>query len=300
MERDGYSDPRYYGEEGRIPEPTRGATTAEEGGHASASRPDARYATQQVVIIPGPRYINNPTQTSLERDGYSDPRYYGEEGRVPEATPGPETTGSPKVTRGAIAGEQEGYTSPNTPDSRDADAASCQTVTPYPNTPTQTSLERDGYSDPRYYGQGGRRPEATRGVITGEEGSSNGPGAGGATHLTVIPDPSYIDNQTRTSLERDGYSDPRYYGEEGRIPEATRGATTAEEGGHASASRPDARDATQQVVSPVPRYIDTPTRTSLERDGYSDPRYYGEEGRVPEATRGITTGEKGVTPAQRN
>ncbi len=40
---------------------------------------------------------------------------------------------------------------------------------------SQASLRIDGYSDPRYYDEGGRRPEttrrpeATRGTITGEE-----------------------------------------------------------------------------------------------------------------------------------
>ncbi len=101
-------------------------------------------------------YFNTPSWTALENDGYSDPRYYGEEGRRHEATRGLAAT--PR----AITGEESGY--PNQPDTGGVDSTTHNT----PDT-SWTDMEYDGYSDPRYYNEEGRSPEATPGAITGEE-----------------------------------------------------------------------------------------------------------------------------------
>ncbi len=53
---------------------------------------------------------------------------------------------------------------------------------------------------------------------------------------------------------------------------------TGEEEGYTSPNGPSARDAIYQTITPDPIYINSPTRESLERDGYSDPHYYDEEG----------------------
>ncbi len=166
FENDLYSDPCYYGEEGRRP---RGKvageshcqdhgvgvgsindSTEDEDGYTNpmqmqetlVNTRDAGVATQP-TDTPNPSYSNPPSQADLESGLYSDPRYFGEEGRRPEAT------------RGTITGGANDCTNTNGPDPSTPKAApKCNTTTPdeaRTSTSTQSALETDGYSDPRYY-----------------------------------------------------------------------------------------------------------------------------------------------------
>ncbi len=277
-----YSDPRYYGEESQRSEGTitGGANDCTNPKGPDPSTPKATPKCN--TATPDVSRTSTSTQSALEMVDYS--------------------------SRVAV---ETGYTIPMQMqevlvDARDADAATQPTVTPnpsYSNPPSRADLESDGYSDPRYYGENGRKPEATRGKVAGE-----------GNHST----PTKSDEKFQhPSLENDLYSDPRYYGEEGRRPEAIQGkvagegrcqgygvgvgstkVSTEDEDGYTNPMQMqeilvDARDAdaaTQQTVTPNPSYSNTPSRADLESDGYSDPRYYGEEGRSSEATRGTITG----------
>ncbi len=238
LEGDGYSDPRYHGEVNQ----ERGSSTecgpqtkvTNENGY---TRPDLWGSAATVP------HINTPTRADLEGDGYSDPRYHGEvdqeRSSLDEYTD-PQT----EIT------DENVYT---LPDSSVSNAAT------YVNTPTRADLEAEGYSDPRYYGE----VDVNKGTLSAD---STRPDLCGSNSATQHSKSRYINTPTRSDLEAEGYSDPRYYGD----VDVNKGSLSAD------STRPDlcgSNSATQHSKS---RYINTPTRADLEAEGYSDPRYYGD------------------------
>ncbi len=278
--------------------------TGVENGGSKSSRSGAGSSnalTQDTTFTSDPSYIKNPTQTSLDGDGYSDPHYYGEN--------------SNRIAAGSVndtTEEDDGYTNlmqmqKMLVDTGRDGSATQPNDTPNPgyiNPPTRVNLENELYSDPRYYGREGRRSEATRGKVAGEGSHTTSTKSDENSSLenVLYSDPWYAEEGRRSeatrskvadhttptksdeeyqnpSLENDLYSDPRYYVEEGRRSEATRSKVGGEVG-HTTPTKSD-----EIYHNP-----------SLENVLYSDPRYYGEEGRRPEATRGtITGGANGYT-----
>ncbi len=185
---------------------------------------------------------NTPTRADLEGGDYSDPRYHGEvnqeRGSSTDCT-NPQSTATT---------DKNGYTH--------ADVYGSAAAAPHINTPTRADLEADGYSDPHYHGdvnqERGSLPECTDPQT--DDSVYTQPdlcGSGSATHIST---------PTRTDLESEGYSDPRYYGEVDVNKDSLSDDCT----------RPDL------CVSNAAAYVNTPTRADLEAEGYSDPRYYGE------------------------
>lgn len=287
LEVDGYSDPRYYAEEGSAnqadsqSDPNEPVLTAETTSTGEGDSPRHSSIVQS-------RYIHTPNKRELEMDGYSDPRYYGDEGLQKGICSSSSTTDKSKATHHSSkvqfsfrnTTEMHGYRNPSYhgEGSLNAGASSSdiadqtdshgdpselvltaqstdEDISPHHSTTTVMTLseENGGYSDPPCYCEETQRPDAS--LTTSSSGYTHTP------------------TQIRADLEKDGYSDPRYY---------SKGVHTYTSGpadqtvSHGQLNEPlfTGHTTTNGIDSaPQPSYANPPT---MEDDGYSDPRYHSE------------------------